>query len=62
MRESDPRWVTPTLTHWLSPGWTSHTAQVGILKIQVVPEPDAMLLLVAGGGVLWLLYLVSRRA
>ena len=53
--------VTPTLTHWLSPGWNSHTAQLGILTLQV-PEPDAVLLLVAGGGALGLLFWVSRRA
>jgi hypothetical protein len=52
--------VTPSVTHWLSPGWNTHSAQVGILKIQV-PEPGAVLLLAAGGGVLGLLYWVSRR-
>jgi hypothetical protein len=52
--------VTPTLTHWLSPGWNTHSAQTGILRIQV-PEPGAVLLLAAGGGVLGLLFWVSRR-
>ena len=52
--------VTPTLTHWLSPGFNSHTQALGMLKIQV-PEPGAVLLLVAGGGVLGLLYWVGRR-
>jgi hypothetical protein len=52
--------VTPTLTHWLSPGFNTHTAQMGILRISV-PEPGAVLLLAAGGGVLGLLYWVSRR-
>ncbi len=52
--------VTPTLTHWLSPGWNTHSAQTGMLKIRV-PEPGAVLLLAAGGGVLGLLYWVSRR-
>jgi hypothetical protein len=52
--------VTPTLTHWLSPGFNTHTAQIGILTIQV-PEPGAVLLLAAGGGALGLLYWVSRR-
>jgi hypothetical protein len=52
--------VTPTLTHWLSPGWNSHTAQVGILTIRV-PEPNAVFLLLSGAGVLWLLFRVSRR-
>ena len=52
--------VTPTLTHWLSPGYNTHSAQLGMLKIQV-PEPGAVLLLAAGGGVLGLLYWTSRR-
>jgi hypothetical protein len=52
--------VTPTLTHWLSPGFNTHTAQLGLLRISV-PEPGAVLLLAAGGGVLGLLYWVSRR-
>ncbi len=52
--------VTPTLTHWLSPGWNTHSAQTGMLTIRV-PEPGAVLLLAAGGGVLGLLYWVSRR-
>ena len=52
--------VTPTLTHWIGPGYQTHTAQVGILTLQV-PEPGAMLLLAAGAGVLGLLYRASRR-
>jgi hypothetical protein len=52
--------VTPTLTHWLSPGYNTHTAQVGLLTLQV-PEPGAVLLLAAGSGLLGLLYWVSRR-
>jgi len=52
--------VTPTLTHWIGPGYQTHTAQVGILTLQV-PEPGAILLLAAGAGVLGLLYRVSRR-
>jgi hypothetical protein len=43
--------VTPTLTHWLSPGWNSHTAQLGMLTLKV-PEPGALLLLAAGAGAL----------
>jgi hypothetical protein len=52
--------VTPTLTHWLSPGFNTHSAQLGMLTLKV-PEPSAALLLAAGGGVLGLLYWVSRR-
>ena len=52
--------VTPSLTHWLSPGWNSHTAQLGTLTIRV-PEPHAVLLLVAGAGALAVLHRVSKR-
>jgi hypothetical protein len=52
--------VTPTLTHWLSPGFNTHTAQIGFLNLKV-PEPGAVLLLAAGCGALGLLYWVSRR-
>jgi hypothetical protein len=52
--------VTPTLTHWLSPGWNTHSAQTGILRIQV-PEPGAALLLAAGAGLLVVLRTVSRQ-
>jgi hypothetical protein len=53
--------VTPTLTHWLSTGgWDTHTAQIGMLTIQV-PEPGAVLLLAIGVGVLVVLRRVSRR-
>jgi hypothetical protein len=52
--------VTPTLTHWLSPGFNSHTQSIGMLKIRV-PEPGAMLLLAAGAGVLALLHRMARK-
>jgi hypothetical protein len=51
--------VTPSLTHWLSPGWNKHSAQTGLLRIQV-PEPGAVLLLAAGAAVLAVLHRVSR--
>jgi hypothetical protein len=53
--------VTPTLTHWLSPSWNSHTAQLGILTLKV-PEPGAVLLLAAGAGVLVVLRRMRPRA
>jgi hypothetical protein len=53
--------VTPTLTHWIGPGFQTHTGQMGILKLQIAPEPGSVLLLAAGGAVLALLYRVSRR-
>jgi hypothetical protein len=52
--------VTPTLTHWLSPGFNTHTAQIGLLTIQV-PEPGVVLLLAAGAGALVWLRRISRR-
>jgi len=52
--------VTPTLTHWLAPAWSTHSAQVGLLKIHV-PEPGAVLLLAAGIGALLMLRRVGRR-
>jgi hypothetical protein len=54
--------VTPTLTHWIGPGFQTHTAQIGILTLQITPEPEALLLLAAGGGLLVLLYWARRRA
>ena len=53
--------VTPALTHWQGVFVNSHTGHIGILKLRVVPEPGAVLLLAAGGGVLALLYQVRRR-
>jgi hypothetical protein len=45
--------VTPALTHWFArvkPD--NHTGHIGILKLQVVPEPGTALLLAAGLGAL----------
>jgi hypothetical protein len=53
--------VTPELTHWIGPGYQTHSGQMGILKLQIAPEPGSVLLLAAGGAVLALLYRVSRR-
>jgi hypothetical protein len=53
--------VTPTLTHWIGPGFQTHTAQIGILNLSITPEPGAILLLAAGAGVLVLLRRVGRR-
>jgi hypothetical protein len=54
--------VTPGLTHWL--GGTvddDHTGHIGILSLQVLPEPTALLLLAAGVGALVGLHRLSRR-
>ena len=53
--------VTPALTHWQSTKVNSHTGHIGILKLQIVPEPNAAALLAVGAGVLTLLYRASRR-
>jgi hypothetical protein len=47
--------VTPALTHWISPGSQDHTGHIGVLKLQIIPEPGAVLLLAAGATALALL-------
>lgn len=54
--------VTPNLVHWVGPGSQTHTGHVAILTMQITPEPGAVLLLAAGGGVLALLYRASRKS
>ncbi|MDH3519482.1 MAG: hypothetical protein OEM49_03420 [Myxococcales bacterium] len=51
--------VTPALTHWIGPGFQTHTGHIGILTLQV-PEPGRVALLAAGIGALALLYRASR--
>jgi hypothetical protein len=53
--------VTPALTHWVSAGSQDHTGHIGILRLQITPEPAAALVLAAGTGVLTLIYCLSRR-
>jgi len=54
--------VTPVLTQWIdSYGTQAPTGHIGILTLQVVPEPRAVLLLAVGAGVLVVLRRVSRR-
>jgi len=53
--------VTPALTHWSSPGFQDHTGHIGILTLQITPEPGALLLLAVGIGALTLLYGTSLR-
>jgi hypothetical protein len=52
--------VTPTLTHWIGPGYQTHTGHIGILTLQV-PEPGHVALLAAGACALVLLRRSSRR-
>jgi len=45
--------VTPALTHWRgSGGANDHTGHIGVLRLQIVPEPGGVLLLAVGVGVL----------
>jgi hypothetical protein len=54
--------VTPALTHWRASGRpTYNTGHIGILKLQIVPEPGPVLMFAVGAGVLTLLHRVSRR-
>jgi hypothetical protein len=55
--------VTPSLTHWKRGHGrpSNHTGHIGILKLHIVPEPQAVLLIGAGAGVLVVLRRVSRR-
>jgi len=48
--------VTPLLTRWTQPAVDQFTAGVGILRLRFVPEPGALLLLVAGLSMLGVLY------
>lgn len=53
--------VTPTLTHWIGPGYQGHTGQMGILNLRITPEPEAVLLLATSCGLLALLYWTRNR-
>jgi hypothetical protein len=54
--------VTPGIVHWIGTGTQTHTGHIGVLTLQITPEPGAILLLAAGGCVLALLYRVNRRS
>lgn len=53
--------VSPALTHWISPGSQDHTGHIGILTLQIIPEPTALLLLAAGIGALHLVRRARHR-
>jgi hypothetical protein len=52
--------VAPQLVRWDFPDrdapWDRHTGAIGILRIKFVPEPSGWVVLVAGIGILALLY------
>jgi len=53
--------VTPTLTHWIGPGYQTHTGQIGILNLRLVPEPGHVALLTVGIAALVLMQRVVRH-
>jgi len=53
--------VTPLLTRWLLPGSEFETGGIGIMRLQFVPEPGRLLLLVGGLATLVLLYRMRAR-
>jgi len=55
--------VTPSLTHWKRGHGRpfNHTGHIGILELQIVPEPHGVLLLAAGAGALVMLRRIVRR-
>jgi hypothetical protein len=58
--------VAPQLVRWEFPNreapWDRHTGAIGILRIKFVPEPSGWVMLVAGIGLLVVLYRVRGRA
>lgn len=55
--------VTPALTHWFLPASSraGHSGHIGVLKLQIVPEPSAIMLLATGVGVIPVLHGLRRR-
>jgi hypothetical protein len=54
--------VAPQLVQWKFPNrdapWDRHTGAIGILRIKFIPEPNSLLVLVAG---IALLTVIHRR-
>ena len=53
--------VTPVLTRWLQPAAKFETGGVGFLRIKFVPEPQTLVLLLAGVSLLGVGYRMRRR-
>jgi hypothetical protein len=57
--------VAPQLAQWNFPDrdapWDRHTGAIGILRIKFVPEPNLLLVLVAGIALLTVLVLNRHR-
>jgi hypothetical protein len=53
--------VTPVLTRWLQPAAKFETGGVGFLRIKFVPEPQTLVLLLAGASLLGVGYRMRGR-
>lgn len=57
--------VAPQIVKWEFPDrdapWDRHTGAIGILKLKFVPEPSGWVVLIAGLGVLTVLYKLRTR-
>jgi hypothetical protein len=53
--------VTPVLTRWLQPCCKSETGGIGFLRIKFVPEPQTLVLLLAGASLLGVGYRMRGR-
>jgi hypothetical protein len=53
--------VSPSLTRWKNLYSDYYTGSIATLKLSLVPEPDAWLMLVSGIGTLALLYRVNGQ-
>jgi hypothetical protein len=53
--------VTPVLTRWLQPCCKYETGGIGILRIKFVPEPQTLVLLLAGVSLLGVGYRMRGR-
>jgi hypothetical protein len=57
--------VAPQLVRWEFPNreapWDRHTGAIGILRVKFVPEPSGWVVLMAGIGLLVVLYRARGR-
>jgi hypothetical protein len=56
--------VSPMLTRWIYAGGAKqyHTGGIGILNVEIAPEPHEWMMLSAGISMLGLLYRANRRS
>jgi hypothetical protein len=57
--------VAPQLVRWEFPNrdapWDRHTGAIAILRVKFAPEPSGCAMLIAGAGILLVLYRRQRR-